>query len=322
MTRIISLAEIQQALPTIDVVELMEEGFVEYSQGRVVVPPVGELLFEEPPGDAHIKYGYIEGDDHFVIKIAAGFYRNPELGLSSSQGLMLVFSQQTGVPEAVLLDGGQLTNVRTAAAGAVAAKYLAATSVDAIGILGAGIQAELQLRYLQQVRPCRRVLFWTPEASEIEAFHHRLADADLDLEAVDEPREIAARCNVIVTATPTTEPLLETESIRPGTHITAVGSDTAEKIELEPGILATADLVVADSLEQSKSRGEIFRAVSAGALSREKVRELGAIISQGRSARTRDDEISVCDLTGVAVQDIQIAKAILVHTRQTEEERG
>ena len=153
MSRIIELEEIRRVLPRIDVVRLMEEGFVEYSQGRVVVPPVGELLFDDPPGDVHIKYGYIRGDEHYVIKIAAGFYDNPTIGLSSSQGLMLVFSSRSGVLEAVLLDDGHLTNLRTAAAGAVAAKHLAPAEVRGIGILGAGIQAEMQLRMIQRVRP-------------------------------------------------------------------------------------------------------------------------------------------------------------------------
>ncbi len=310
MSRIIELEEIRRVLPRIDVVRLMEEGFVEYSQGRVVVPPVGELLFDDPPGDVHIKYGYIRGDEHYVIKIAAGFYDNPTIGLSSSQGLMLVFSSRSGVLEAVLLDDGHLTNLRTAAAGAVAAKHLAPAEVRGIGILGAGIQAEMQLRMIQRVRPCRRVLFWTPVADEVDPFLKRFDSCGFSIEAAADPGEVAAACNLIVTATPATEPLLRAADIAPGTHITAIGSDTAEKIELDPAILGAADLVVVDSLEQSRTRGEVYRAVQAGALNRENVRELGEIISKG-NARSSDSQTTVCDLTGVAVQDIQIAKAVV-----------
>lgn len=311
MSRIIEIAEIQKVLPQIDVVQLMEIGFVEYSRGRVVVPPVGELLFHDPPGDVHIKYGYIEGDDDFVIKIASGFYENPSIGVSSSQGLMLVFSSRTGVLEAVLLDGGHLTNVRTAAAGAVAAKHLAPKSIKAIGVLGAGIQAELQLRYAQQVRPCDRVLCWTPLENEVEPFRQKFADSDFSVEFAGEPREVAAECNLIIAATPSTRPLLLADDIRAGTHITAVGSDTAEKIELEPAILGRADLVVVDSLEQSKTRGEVFRAIEAGSIKSDRVRELGEVITGRPDARLNENQISVCDLTGVAVQDIQIAKAVV-----------
>ena len=92
MNEMINLETIRQVLPRLDLVDLMERGFAAYSEGRVVVPPVGEMLFEDPPGDTHIKYGYIRGGEHFVIKIASGFYNNPQLGLSSSQGMMLLFS--------------------------------------------------------------------------------------------------------------------------------------------------------------------------------------------------------------------------------------
>jgi len=311
MSRIIELDDIRRVLPRLDVIRLMEVGFAEYSRGRVVVPPVGELLFDDPPGDVHIKYGYIKGDEYYVIKIASGFYDNPRLGLSSSQGLMLVFSSHTGVLEAALLDDGYLTDLRTAAAGAVAAKHLSPSEVRGIGVLGAGIQAELQLRYTQTVRPCHRVLFWTPQAHEIEPFLERFAGSDFSIAAAASPSEVAAECNLIVTATPSTTPLLRANDVSPGTHLTAVGSDTADKIELDPAILGAADLVVVDSVEQSKSRGEVYRAVGAGAIERERVLELGDVVARELGVRTNDQQTTICDLTGVAVQDIQIAKAVV-----------
>ena len=148
MAIVINLEEIKKIVADIDVVSAMEEGFVQYSNGNTVVPPVGELLFEKPKGDAHIKYGYIKNDDYYVIKIASGFYDNPKIGLPSSQGLMLLFDQKTGVPKGVLLDEGYLTDIRTAAAGALAAKYFAPKNIKAVGIIGTGIQAKLQLQYL------------------------------------------------------------------------------------------------------------------------------------------------------------------------------
>lgn len=108
MTRIISLDEIKRALGTVDAVSAIKDGFISYSDGRAVIPPVGELLFREPPGEVHIKYGYIHGDEYYVIKIASGFYENPVLGLSSSNGLMLLFSQKTGEP----VFGGHVTPLR------------------------------------------------------------------------------------------------------------------------------------------------------------------------------------------------------------------
>jgi ornithine cyclodeaminase len=310
MTEIITIARIRKVLPRVDLVEIIEEGFAAYSRGEVVVPPVGELLFEDPPGETHIKYGYIKGDDYYVIKVASGFYQNPKIGLPSGEGLMLLFCQKTGLLMAVLLDGGYLTDVRTAAAGAVAAKHLAPATVQRIGIIGAGAQGRLQLDALQGVIECRRALVWVPDPSETEPFLDFFEGSGFEIETTDHIEEVPDTCNLIVTATPSTAPLLDASQIRQGTHITAVGSDTAAKIELDPAILAMADAVVADSLPQSESRGEVFRAVKNGAIDRDRVVELGKIVMKRARGRTSDSQITVCDLTGVAVQDYQIAKAV------------
>ena len=256
MTQVISLEAIERVLPLLDVVALMEKGFVAYSEGRAVVPPVGELIFEDPPGETHIKYGYIRGGDHYVIKIASGFYGNADLGLPSGSGMMLLFSQKTGFPDAVLLDEGRLTDVRTAAAGAVAAKHLAPSKVERIGILGGGVQARLQLELMLPVVACREVLVWMRDPGKFDAYREYFAGpgaADRD-GRINSKRSLIS-CNLIVTTTPSRAPLLQAEKIRPGTHITAIGSDTVDKIELAPEILGHADAVVVDSLPQSESSG-------------------------------------------------------------------
>lgn len=311
MSTVIPLETIREIVPRLDLVELMEQGFVAYSEGRAVVPPVGELIFEDPPGETHIKYGYIRGGDYYVIKIASGFYENSKLGLPSGQGLMLLFSQKTGFLETVLLDEGHLTDVRTAAAGAVAAKHLAPSDVERIGILGGGVQARLQLQHLLPLTPCRRVLVWMRDREASERYRQDLAYSGVEIEFADEPEKIAQECNLIVTTTPSKQPLLRADLIRPGTHITAMGSDTEDKLELEPEILANADVVVSDSLPQSESRGEIFQAVKAGALNRDSVVELGAVIAGSAKGRVDDQQVTVCDLTGVAVQDLMIAQGVL-----------
>ena len=119
--KVVGWKSIEDVLPTVDVVAAIEAAFVAYSRGEAVVPPVGEMSFAEPPGEVHIKYGYLTGGDHYVVKVASGFYDNPAMGLPSSSGLMALFSKRTGVPVAVLFDEGRLTDLRTAAAGAVAA---------------------------------------------------------------------------------------------------------------------------------------------------------------------------------------------------------
>jgi ornithine cyclodeaminase len=310
MPAVVALAEIKKALTAIDPLPLIEEGFVAYSHGRAVVPPVGELVFDDPPGDVHIKYGYIKGGGVYVIKIASGFADNPKRGLPSGDGLMLVFDQRTGRLEAILLDEGYLTNLRTAAAGAVVAKYLAPREVTAAGIVGAGIQGRMQLDWLRRVRKIEEAVVWGLDERELAAYRRDMESPGLKIRTTLRAEDVAAAANLIVTCTPSTRPLLKAEWIRPGTHITAMGSDTAEKQELDPAILARADRVVVDSLSQSELRGEVFRAVSAGTIGRERLVELGRVIEDPALRRASDAEITVADLTGVAVQDIMISQAV------------
>lgn len=309
MATIINKHEIQSIVKQLDVLAAMEKGFMDYSNGKTVVPPVGELLFEKENGDAHIKYGYIKDDDFFVIKIATGFYDNPKLGLSSSQGMMLVFSQKTGEPVAVLLDEGMLTDIRTAAAGALAAKYFAPKQVRAIGIIGTGIQARLQLKYLEHIVDCKSAWVWGRNTENVETFKRDM-EGDFQVNIAGTPAELAQHCNLIVTTTPAEAPLLFSEDVLPGTHITAVGSDTHKKQELDSAMLKRADLVIADSIPQSKSRGEIFRATQDGVDLDHKIVELGTAIQDAALQRKNEEQISIVDLTGVAVQDIMIAVAV------------
>jgi ornithine cyclodeaminase len=274
------------------------------------VPPVGELRFQDPPGDVHIKYGYVPGEEYYVIKIASGFYRNPEVNLPSSNGLMLLFSQKTGVMKCLLLDEGYLTDVRTGVAGAIVAKYMAPKRVNRIGILGSGVQARMQLQYLPLATECRNVLVWGRDPERLELYRKDMERAGFDVATTRHIGEVAADCNLIITATVATTPLLHSAQIQPGTHITAVGADAAYKQELDPAILKRAHRLVADSIAQCLERGEIAHAVRAGIVTRERLLELGNVISGASPGRTSDDQITVADLTGVAVQDIQIAKAV------------
>jgi len=309
MVTIIQEQEILSIVKNIDVVAAMEEAFIKYSSGKAVVPPVGELLFDNPKGEAHIKYGYIKEDDFYCIKVASGFYENTKLGISSSQGLMLLFNQKTGEPVAILLDGGHLTNIRTAAAGALAAKYFAPKTVNAIGIIGTGIQGRMQLQYLQKIRPCKKVWIWDlyPECA---MNYKRELQNNFDIQIAANPAEVAKHCNLIITTSPSESPLLQVADILPGTHITAVGSDTSEKQELSAQILHHADLVISDSITQSKTRGEIYQASKYQDFKVNKITELGIAIKNKNLCRTNENQISVVDLTGVAVQDIMIAKAV------------
>jgi ornithine cyclodeaminase len=306
---VFTLDQIKAILPDLDLVPAIEDGFVRYSARQAVVPPVGELLLEK--GEVHIKYGYLKGGDYYVIKIASGFYGNAQIGLPSGNGMMLLFSQQTGQPEAILLDEGHLTDTRTAVAGQIAAKYLAPDRVKRIGIVGTGIQARLQLRYLADVTPCRDVMVWGRGEAQLNAYVDEITPHGYRVETTMQTAVLQESCNLIVTTTPATEPLLDAAHLQPGTHITAVGSDTPSKQELDARILARADLVVADSIPQCLERGEIHQAIKSGLLSEDRLVELGHVINGELPGRSDDAQITVADLTGVAVQDIGIASAVV-----------
>jgi len=310
MPEIYNLTQIKAVLENIDPLRAIEEGFTAYSKGKVVVPPVGEMLFDHPPGDVHIKYGHIIGGEYYVIKIASGFYENVKLNLPTGTGLMLVFKQKTGELACILLDEGYLTNVRTAAAGAVVAKYLAPKNIDRIGIFGAGIQGRMQLEYLKPIVNCRDAVVWGITPEELDAYKKDMEALGFTIQTTQNAEDIAATCNLIVTATPSKAPLLRSEQIRKGTHITALGSDTPEKNELDPEILQKADTVVADSISQCRSRGEISVALKAGLIEEKDLIELGNVIMNEHLQRSSDEQTTVADLTGVAVQDIQISKAV------------
>ncbi|RUR12865.1 Rossmann-fold NAD(P)-binding domain-containing protein [Legionella septentrionalis] len=308
--RIINLHEIKNILKSVDIMTAIEEGFVNYSKGNCVVPPVGELLFKTPPGEVHIKSGYIRGDDYYVIKIASGFYDNQAFNLSSNNGLMLLFSQKTGELLTILLDEGYLTNIRTGIAGAIAAKYLAPGTVNCIGILGTGTQARLQLSFLRSIMPCSNVLAFGRNYRNLLHLQEDMQKEGFNVQITQVMEKLTAICNLIVTTTPSTLPILFAKNIKPGTHITAIGADTSDKQELDVSIFSVADIVVVDSVAQCVERGNTAHAVRKKIIRAENLVELGQIISGESVGRTNDTQITIADLTGLAIQDLQIAKKI------------
>ncbi|MDQ2994519.1 MAG: ornithine cyclodeaminase family protein [Pseudomonadota bacterium] len=302
--KIITLDEIKKRLIDIDVIVAVEQCFAAFSAGDIVVPPPGELTFQDPPGDVHIKYGYDLSSDYYVIKIASGFYQSDP----SCQGMLLVFTKQSGKAVALLQDECYLTNIRTAAAGAIAAKYCAPSVVHRIGIVGCGVQAQLQLAYLRKITACDQIIVYGLSDESLANFQQHCPQkitTTLDI------AELAATCNLIVTTTPSHKPLFDLSMIKPGTHITAIGSDTPAKQELHVDILQAADLIVTDSKQQSLSRGEISHALAKKVIAPEDVVEIGDIIRGKAIGRANDQQITIADFTGIAAQDIAIAEAVL-----------
>jgi len=309
--RVFELAEIKRVLPKLDLFPLIKEGFKAYSLGLTVVPPVGELVFDDPQGDVHIKYGYIKGDDYYVIKIASGFYGDAGLDIPATQGgVMLLFDQKTGKEVGILVDECYLTNVRTAVAGGICAELLAPKQIDSIGVIGTGVQARIQVKYLSNIVECREVKVWGRSAKSVEKYIKDMTAENWEVKRALETDEIAETCDLIITTTPSKSPLLKKDKLKKGTLIIAVGSDSPGKQELDEKILQDADYVVADSIVQCIDRGEISHGIKNKIINQEEIVELGNLIDNKKDVSCRDDQIIVADLTGVAVQDIQIAKAV------------
>ncbi len=311
--RTLSEGQIRDLLGPKDAYEAVRDAFVRLARGQVVLPGVLSLDIPETRLEAHVKGAYLRGTKYFAIKVASGSYDNPARGLPSGGGMVLVFDGTTGLPVAVLFDNGYLTDVRTGAAGALAADLLAKESIDRIGLIGVGNQARYQLDALLRVRRPKAVVAWGRDRGKAEAYASEMtAKHRIPVEAVGSPEVACRGSDLIVTVTPSTDALVHANWIEPGTHITAVGSDAPDKQELDVEILRRADKVVADRLEQCLRLGEIHHAVEAGVLRKEGVYgELGELAAGMKRGRTSEDEITVADLTGVGVQDAAVANRVV-----------
>lgn len=290
----------------LDSIAAVEQAFRLLATSAVAMPPILRLDVPEHNGEVDVKTAYLPGVPRFAIKVSPGFFDNPALGLPSLNGLMVLLSARTGLLDALLLDNGYLTAVRTAAAGAVAAKWLSRKEASCVAILGAGEQARLQLAALRQVRDIREVRIWARDQAQAQAFAAELdgvvARAAPSIDAALEGADIA------VTTTPSREPLIQARHLHPGLHITAMGSDAEHKNEIAPAALALADLYVADRLSQTRVLGELHHALAGGVVSDESAfAELGQVIAGLHPGRTDAEQITLCDLTGTGVQDTAIA---------------
>jgi ornithine cyclodeaminase len=291
-------------------VSVMRQAFAADGEGRTRVPSVINLDVPGAHGEFHVKTAYIEGVPHVAVKVASGFYDNPQRGLPSGSGLMTLFDATTGFPVALLLDNGFLTDIRTAAAGALAADLLAPKKIGTVGVIGSGVQARYQIRCLATVRSFSRVVAWSPTGAHLERYCREMSDEGFPTTAAAHAEDVCRAADVLITATPSRKALVQAEWLRAGVHVTAVGSDSPGKQELDPACLDGADLVVVDRFSQCAAFGELKHALDAGLLTRHDVHgELGLIAAERKVGRSSDAEITIADLTGVGFQDTAIASA-------------
>ena len=286
-------------------IECIENAFHALATKAVVMPPIMRLDIIDNNGEIDVKTAYIPGVDSLAIKISPGFFDNPSLGLPSVNGLMVLFSTRTGMVEALLLDNGYLTDVRTAAAGAVAAKYLARADSRSAAILGAGSQAGLQLEALTLVRDIDSATIWARDLAKAEVSAAKLSQRlGIEVVACQDVATATAEADIIVT----TKPILLAEHVKAGQHITAMGSDSEHKQEIDPQIFAAGISYFCDRLSQVRALGELHHAIEKQLVApTAEFPELGQVIAQQVPGRKDSEEITLCDLTGTGIQDTAIA---------------
>jgi ornithine cyclodeaminase len=308
--RILTEAELRDLVPLdLDAVDCVEQGFTTLAGGKVVMPPIMTLPVPDHNGEVCVKTAYVPGIDSFAMKMSPGFFDNPKIGLPSTTGLMVVFSSKTGLLQSLLLDNGYLTDVRTAAAGAVAARHLARADAAHVCIIGAGVQSKMQLKAMTLVRDIKSAVIWARDVAKAEAAAASLrAELGIDISVSTDIAQAVSSADIIVTTTPAADPVIQAEWLRPGQLVIAMGSDQEHKCELEPACLARADLYVPDSQSQCTVKGELRSAITAGLFAADHgFPELGAITSGQATGRQSERDLIIADLTGTGVQDTAIA---------------
>jgi len=308
--RVLREAELREAVGINDAaLAAVESAFSCLQRGEVNMPPIMHISADDKNGDIDVKSAYVKGMPYIAIKIASGFYDNPSRGLPSGSAMMVLLDAETGFCEAVLFDNSYLTDLRTGLAGAVAAKYLAPSEFETVGVIGTGVQARYQVECLALVRSFNKVVVWGRSIDKARVYAEEMAKKHgLDVELAASPDEVVQKSQVVITATASDRPLVSAEALHEGLHITAVGADFPGKQELAADVLTRADLLVCDRLAQCRVNGEIQHVVTDNELSGGlDIVELGELTTGLRIGRQSDQEITVCDLTGTGVQDTAIA---------------
>lgn len=305
-------AAVRAAIGPAEALEAVRRAFVALHRGEATLPLIMDVEFPQVRGEAHVKGAHLHEADTWALKVASGFPANAAHGLAVGSGLSVVLSAQTGFPRAVLLDNGFLTDLRTAAAGALATDLLARPDAASLLLVGAGGQAGFQLDALLGVRDLDRIGIWArrPDraqavAGELSARHERRVEAEPDL------GRAVARADVIVTVTASRSPLIDADWVAPGTHVTAVGSDLPGKQELQSALLGRADVICVDDPAVTAVTGELQHALRDGRVALDNVVTLGAVAAGDAAGREGAEQITVADLCGLGVQDAAVADLVL-----------
>lgn len=308
--------EIRGVMTPETAIEAVTRSFTALARGHAQLPAVMHFDFPDAPGDAHAKGAHIRGSSVFVLKVASGFYRNPQSGLPVTAGLMIAFDATTGQPMSLLLDNGFLTNVRTGAAGAVAVAYLSDESHTRLGLIGAGTQARFQLEAIRTIRALSSIQVWDRHVDTAERFAKEMkGQHELEVRVVESAKRLVKESDLLVTVTPSRTPIVAADWVQPGTLVVAVGADTPQKQELHEDLILRADRVFADRIDQCVEAGEIHHAVRAGFAVQDISGELGDVVDGRIPGRSSAKDVIVCDLTGVGTHDAAVAEVAIARAR-------
>jgi ornithine cyclodeaminase len=316
---ILNEAEIRSLVDADTARVAVEGAFRALHRGDATLADVISLPFRNPEGVAHVKAGHLHNDAVWAVKVSGDFDPGGGAPMRHS-GLMLVISAVDGTLVGVLGDNGYLTELRTGAAGALAADLLARRDVTTVAIVGAGSQARYQLEALLRVRAIDRVRVASRSRERAQNFVDEVANLGLAAKLCDSVQEAVRGAGIVITATPSTTPFVEAEWLDAGTHVTAVGSDEPSKQELAPDVLASASVIAVDDRRQAAAFGELHHALEAGVRTADEAVTLGELLEGVAPSRLTDDDITVADLTGVGVQDAAIATLVVREATRAQNE--
>lgn len=312
--RIVSIKDIEPIVSDkAAVINAVKEGFIAHGRGDITQPSPTQMLFlgagDRVRGDCHFKAAYSDKYKYFCVKIATGFYDNAEQGLAVNDGFLLLLSSDTGAPLALFQDNGLLTSVRTAAAGALAVDLVGGKGAT-LGIAGAGHQAEMQARWISEHTSISEIFLWSRTHANAIALAARFNDLAIRVTTVSSVTELCRQADIILTATPSTNPIVTSESIRAGHRIVAIGADSPNKVELEAQILASATQIITGDHKQCLHHGEFGNAIRAGLIADDSDISFGTCLADRTLINRAADATTVVDLTGLGAQDLAVAALV------------
>lgn len=309
--RVVALEEFRDKITMAAAIAAVERGFRSLARGEATLPEPMAMERARPSASIHVKGAQLTGSRFIVLKVATAFPANIDLGKPAGDGMFLLLDAQTGAPAFVLAEHGYLTDLRTAAAIALTLKYLAPLEAKSALLVGAGGLARLTARAILAQRQLEHLTIWNRTRERAEALAREFAGVVPT--RIAPALESAVRDHrIIVCVTASTTPIVKAAWVAPGTHITSAGTDSPEKVELEPALLAKADRLFADRVVQTELYGNLHHAIAAGAVTRRKVTgEIGDLAAGRLLGRERSDEITIADLTGVGVQDAAIVEPVV-----------